>query len=79
MARETHLFDDTYTGPRWTYGLTYRPLSMASVPKGAIIHSDRAHPAYRHGTVDFPRQLTDEEIAGYELALINTTEEARAH
>lgn len=70
-AGQPHLppFDDTYTGPRWRYGLVYRPLvaGTANVPRGWILHSDRPHPQLRHGTVDFPRELTPEEVARYEL------------
>lgn len=66
MATEL-VYDDTYTGPRWTYGLSHRPLAAFAVPGGWIIQSDRADPAYRYGTVDYPRALSDTEVASYEL------------
>lgn len=66
------LFDDTYTGPRWTYGLALRPFAYAQVPEGAIVFSLRTHPAYRYGTVQYPfpldaavcRQMNLEEVEG---------------
>jgi len=68
----TQLYDDTYSGPRWRYGLTYRPLvtGTANVPKGWIIWSDRPHADFRHGTVDFPRELTAHEFQTYELTFL---------
>lgn len=60
-------YDDTYTGPRWTYGLTYRPVRTGAVPAGWILFSNRPHADYPLGTVDYPRPLTAEEVKGYEL------------
>lgn len=60
-------YDDTYQGERWTYGLTYRPLGYAQVPAGWIIWSDRPHATFQHGTVDYPRELTAQEISSYQL------------
>lgn len=51
------LFDDTYRGARWTYGLKFRPLSYGNVPPGWIVFSDREHPDYPFGTVDYPVDL----------------------
>ena len=64
------LWDDTYTGPRYTYGLTYRPLGYAQVPAGWIIKSDRPHPDFRFGTIDYPFRLPDDVAARAELTLI---------
>jgi len=61
------LFDDDYPGPRWTYGLTYRHATLGAVPRGAILLSERQHPDYRHGTVDYPRPLTAEECRAFDL------------
>ena len=61
------LFDEDYTGERYTYGLNYRPLQIGAQPKGWIIGSLREHPDYRHGTIQYPEPLTDQEIASYEL------------
>lgn len=66
------LWDDSYDGPRWTYGLTNRPLGIAHVPKGWILKSDRAHPRFRHGTVQYPRQLRRNELEGFELTAVAT-------
>ena len=60
-------FDDEYTGQRFTYGLTNRPVGAANIPDGWIINSDRTNANFRHGTIDYDRELTDAEIAGYEL------------
>ncbi len=64
------LFDEDYTGQRWTYGLTYRPAGYAQVPDGYIIHSDKPNKAFRYGTLDYGRKLTDREVKGFELTLI---------
>lgn len=69
-GKPTLIFSDTYTGPRWRYGLNYRPLAYAAVPAGLIIYSDRADPAYKFGTVDYPRELTEAEVAGYQLTAV---------
>jgi len=60
-------FDDEYTGPRWTYGLSLRPFSGAGVPKGFIVFSHRDHPRFRHGTIQFPFELTDFQIRQMDL------------
>jgi hypothetical protein len=54
---KTLLFDDTYEGPRWTYGLSLRPFGYAQVPDGAIVFSLRTHPRYRYGTIQYPFPL----------------------
>jgi hypothetical protein len=64
------LYDDTYAGPRYRYGLTYRPLASANVPQGWIVFSDRPHPDFRHGTVAYARALTPLEINAYQLTPI---------
>ena len=61
------VFDEDYTGPRYTYGMIYRPLQIGAQPKGYIIGSLREHPDYRHGTIQYPRQLSEDEIKSYEL------------
>ncbi len=65
------LFDDTYKGERYTYGLNYRPLATAQVPDGWIIKSNRENPNFRSfGTVDYPRKLTDHEVGTFQLTPI---------
>jgi len=61
------LFDDSYNGLRWTYGLQYRPLAKAQVPDGWIIQSNREHPGFRFGTVDYPFQLSKEKAQNFQL------------
>lgn len=51
-------YNDDYKGPRWTYGLSYRPVGMAMVPDGYIIWSDKEHTKYRFGTLDYPMGTT---------------------
>ena len=65
------LFDDTYTGPRWTYGLRNRPLSIGAQPLGWIIYSLKGEGGrFRFGTIDYPRELTPEEVSDYDLAVV---------
>lgn len=69
--RSEQIWDVDYTGPRWTYGLTWRSIRNGGVPDGFIIYSHRAANApFRFGVVDYPRPLTDEEIEAYHLTLI---------
>lgn len=70
------LYSDTYQGPRWVYGLRHRPLNASTVPPGWIVWSDRDHAAFAHGTVDYPRQLTVDEVAGFELVPLGVREAA---
>jgi len=60
------VWDDEFQGKRWRYGLTYRPVGYGNVPKGYIIHSNRAHPDFQHGTIDYPFPLPERqaELAG---------------
>jgi len=69
------LFDATYRGARWRYGLRYRPLASWNVPDGWILGSDRPHPEYPHGTVDYPNRLGLGEVTAYELTLVATVGE----
>ena len=70
MEKIVYLFSDEYTGPRWTYGLTYRPLDIAAVPKGFIIGSLKPNYRFRHGTVDYPAALTQAQMESYELTYV---------
>jgi hypothetical protein len=65
------LFDDTYLGPRWRYGLTLRPLG-AGVPSGWIVFSDRPSEDPRcraFGTVEYPLPLAPDQVK--QLSLID--------
>lgn len=59
-------YDDTYTGPRWTYGLTYRDVG-AGTPKGWVIFSDKKADGFTFGTIDYPRELTQHEVEAFQL------------
>ena len=67
--RPVLIFDEDYTGKRYTYGLVYRPLQIGAQPKGYIIGSLREHPDYRHGTIQYPQPLTSKELQSYELEI----------
>ena len=67
-AMDRPIFDDEYSGPRWRYGLSLRPIAGGGVPKGFIVYSarpDRRFP--RFGTIDFPFVLDSREIAQMDL------------
>lgn len=74
-ARPAPLFEQDYTGPRFRYGLRYRPLASWNVPDGWIIGSDRPHPEYPFGTVDYASRLGLGEVTAYELTLVATVGE----
>jgi len=61
------VFDDEWTGERFTYGLQFRPLGISQVPDGWIIQSNRADPRFKFGTVQYPRRLTEREVANFQL------------
>jgi hypothetical protein len=64
------LYDETYTGDRWTYALTHRPLAMYHVPNNWILFSNRYSADYSFGTVDYARELSAEDVYRYELVLV---------
>lgn len=66
----TPLFDDTNKGLRWTFGMSHRSLGFLKQPKGYIIHSDRKRPRFMFGTVDYPFELSAEEICAFQLARV---------
>ena len=69
------IFDDDYIGPRWRYGLTNRPVAGCHLPKGWIIGSYRPSETFRvFGTIDFPREMTGEEVDGFELEVAGNVE-----
>jgi hypothetical protein len=67
-AVDRRLFDDEYDGPRFTYGLQNRPLDSFHVPDGWIIGSDRQSDTFTHGTVQYPRALSLDEMEAFELS-----------
>lgn len=66
---EKTLWNEDYKGPRWRYAFLFRPVNQG-LPEGAIAASHCRHPKYIHGTVDWPRELTEREVHTYELELI---------
>ncbi len=61
-------WNDTYKGPRFRYGLQYRPLGYGAVPPDWIIKSDKKDPKFPNfGMIDYPRRLTQHEIEAYQL------------
>ena len=61
------VYNEDYTGKRYTYGLVYRPLQIGAQPKGYIIGSLKDSPDYRFGTIQYPRPLTNDELKSYEM------------
>lgn len=62
------LYDDTYRGLRYRYGLQYRPVG-AGTPAGWVTFSDRPSddPRCPFGTLDYPRELTPDEVKAFQL------------
>lgn len=70
---DERVFSDSYTGPRWTYGMRNRPLGIGTAPKGYIIGSDGpAEGRARHGTIQYPRELTKEELYDFEMEVVES-------
>lgn len=61
----------------YKYGLRNRPPGPGATPRDAIAYQ-RKHPRFRHGVLYFERQLTQDEIYGYELTPILDTPEQKA-
>lgn len=65
------LFDNEYAGPRFTYGMIFRPASIGTVPVGRIIESNKSSPDFPvFGTIDYPCELTEEELYQFELVKV---------
>jgi len=52
------------------YGMLYRPPGFATCPKGFVAFGD--HPNFRFGTVDYDRELSDDECYDYQMVRIRT-------
>lgn len=58
----------TYDGPRWGYGCLHgRARTLFGLPDGAIAGSQRDDERFVGGTVDYPRELTAEEVWRFDL------------
>ncbi len=73
------LYDDDYTGPRWAYLLTHRPLMIGTLPRDVIVGSLRPDPTYGFGRIEYARELTAEEVDRYELVDLTAVEKQRWH
>jgi len=66
------VFTEEWTGPRFRYGYRNRPFAMCHQPKGYIIGGldqdfrDRDN-LIRHGWIEYPFRLTDDEVYCFEL------------
>jgi hypothetical protein len=69
------LYDDSYSGPRWRYGLLHRPLANyfnLSFPD-PILFSDRPDPRFPYyGTAEWPCEIPEEEAWHHSLVLLTT-------
>ena len=75
IAREENqmteiIYSHDYKGQRWTYGLSYRPVGGSNLPQGDILFSERDHAEFKFGTVDYPRELTEDEVTNFQLTLV---------
>ena len=66
------LFDDTYTGIRYTYGSKYRPFTSLMVwHPDWIIGSNRSHSSFPNfGTFDSSTKIDDDKVNQWELVLV---------
>lgn len=62
------IFDEDYKGKRYTYGLQYRPLGISCQPDGFIIGSDRENKNFNFGTIDYPFELSEDQLYSYDLS-----------
>ena len=80
MATAPALYDDTYDGPRWRYGLEHRPISNYVIGRNGS--SDIPHPIlfshrpsqdrrFPHGEADWPCELSPEQSRHYSLVLVS--------
>lgn len=69
------IYDKTYEGPRYTYGLQFRPVMLGAQPKGYIADSERPHKDYHYGTVQYPRELYDWELVDFEMERLPRAED----
>jgi hypothetical protein len=65
-------FDDTYTGPRWTYGSIWRPFTnLMNYFNGLIIWSDRPSADYpTFGTMQTWKPIPAETAQGWGMVLL---------
>ncbi len=63
--------DDSYTGPRFEYAFSSKPVfpynSLESCPNGAIYGTFKRGATSMHGTIQYPFELTPQEVKSYKL------------
>ena len=57
-----------------TYGMLYRPPGFSTCPKGFVAFND--HPKFRYGTVDYDRELSDDECRAFEMVRVRSEGES---
>jgi hypothetical protein len=68
---EPLIFDEDYTGPRWTYAMAHRPPGIGCQPDGRIIGADKPKDERGfYGTIQYDRELTDQEVYRFELEFV---------
>lgn len=65
------LWDDTYDGPRWRYGLTLRPFGPYMPRDGLILGSWDRDGRFAFGTVAYARPLTQFQVDQFSLVQVN--------
>lgn len=76
QSGELRAYTDEYTGPKWQYGYINRPFGLSCQPKGFVLISyepgirvEIGGNRSRHGVIDYPFPLTDDEMYSFELFL----------
>lgn len=77
------LYDDTYHGPRWRYGLLHRPISSYFIGRGdgplphpiLFSHRPSADPRFPHGEADWPCKLPEDQARHHGLVLVGRTDD----
>ena len=64
------IYDEDYTGPRFTYGLRNRPAGIGCQPADRIVGGGREHDSFRYGTIAYPFELSKQDIYDYELTKV---------
>jgi hypothetical protein len=78
---DKHPYSEEWTGLRYKYGYTNRPFAMAHQPKGFIIggldQEVRIQAlGVRHGTIEYPFELSTDEVRNFELVFLGIFEQS---
>jgi len=64
-------FSDEYEGPRWTYGLQYRPFGIGTLPEGFLIGSLKEDGTpFPYGTIQYPFELSEKQVSSFQLSFV---------